>query len=107
MGLRDAYRVRLLARGHDWASPEPGILLIRGRGDAVVKARIEFASQMLAHVPDLVLSGSKPRREIARDPLAFDQIGSALRDTTDAARYLPRQDDQAGWKVIRSEASGA
>jgi hypothetical protein len=55
----------------------------------VTRAHLAFASQILAHVPDLVFSGSKPRREIALDPSLFDTIGASLRSTDDAARYLP------------------
>lgn len=57
----------------------------------MTRAHLSFASQILAHVPDLVLSGSKPRREIALDPSLFDTIAASLRSTEEAARYLPNQ----------------
>jgi len=57
----------------------------------MTRAHLSFASQILAHVPDLVLSGSKPRREIALDASVFDAIAASLRGAEDAARYLPNQ----------------
>lgn len=57
----------------------------------MTRARLSFASQILAHVPDLVLSGSKPRREMALDDSLSDALCAALRSTEDAARYLPNQ----------------
>jgi glycine/sarcosine/betaine reductase complex component C subunit beta len=57
----------------------------------LTRAHLSFASQILAHVPDLVLSGSKPRREIALDPSLVDTIAASLRSAEEAARYLPNQ----------------
>lgn len=57
----------------------------------MTRAHLSFASQILAHVPDLVLSGSKPRREIALDPSLVDTIAASLRSAEEAARYLPNQ----------------
>ena len=53
------------------------------------RATVLHGSQVLAHVPDLVLSGSKPRREIAKDSALQDRIAAALRDDADARGYLP------------------
>ena len=55
------------------------------------KARILHASQVLAHTPDLVFSGSKPRRELDADGDLLDRIAGALRGYDDAARYFPNQ----------------
>ena len=57
----------------------------------MTRAHVVLASQILAHVPDLVFSGSKPRREIAADPTLARSIGESLRSSEDAARYLPNQ----------------
>ena len=57
----------------------------------MTRAHLAFASQILAHVPDLVLSGSKPRREIALDASLSGSIAGSLRTTEEAARYLPNQ----------------
>ncbi len=56
-----------------------------------VRAHLCGASQILAHVPDLVFSGAKPRREIAQQPALRAQIADALRDSAAAAAYLPNQ----------------
>jgi hypothetical protein len=56
-----------------------------------VTATIRAASQVLCHVPDLVLSGSKVRREVERDPELGARIAAGLRSFDDAARYLPNQ----------------
>jgi betaine reductase len=55
------------------------------------KATLIHGSQILAHVPDLVFSGSKPRREVARDAGLFEQISAALRTDGEARRYLPNR----------------
>ena len=55
------------------------------------RARIVANSQILAHVPDLVLSGSKPSREISHDPEVADAIQGALQSTEEAAAYLPNR----------------
>lgn len=46
---------------------------------------------MLAHVPGLVRHGSKPARELARDPELLGPLGDALRDFDAALRYPPNQ----------------
>jgi glycine/sarcosine/betaine reductase complex component C subunit beta len=57
----------------------------------VSKARISHAAQILAHTPDLVFSGSKPRRELAAKDDLFARVAGALRSYEAAARYLPNQ----------------
>lgn len=48
-------------------------------------------SQILAHTPELVLSGSKPAREIHQDGDLVATIAASLRSYDDAERYLPNQ----------------
>lgn len=55
------------------------------------RPRILAARQVLAHVPDLVFSGSKPMREIEKDPSLHDQIAASLRSFEAACSYLPNQ----------------
>ena len=57
----------------------------------VYRPRIIASGQILAHVPDLVFSGSKPAREITADPLLVQQIAASLRSDDLASRYLPNQ----------------
>lgn len=45
----------------------------------------------LFHTPDLVVYGSKPRREGAKDPQLLDRIRANLRSYDDAVAYLPNQ----------------
>lgn len=45
----------------------------------------------LVHVPDMVRHGSKPRREIARDPSLDERLAASLRGLPDALRYPPNQ----------------
>lgn len=45
----------------------------------------------LAHVPDLVRYGSKPRREIRNNPALLPQLQSALRSYEEARSYPPNQ----------------
>jgi len=52
---------------------------------------IRGAAYCLAHTPDLVRYGSKPTREIARDPTVEGRISAALRNFTAAASYAPNQ----------------
>ena len=52
---------------------------------------IRSASYCLAHVPDLVRYGSKPRREIAKDPRFDQRLSAALRSLTAAVNYPPNQ----------------
>ena len=56
-----------------------------------MSAIIEAASQVLSHTPQLVLSGSKVRREIARDSSLRDRIVESLRSFEDAAGYFPNR----------------
>jgi betaine reductase len=49
------------------------------------------AAYCLAHVPDLVRFGSKPRREILRDAGVLERIGAALRDHARAVAYAPNR----------------
>ncbi|MDJ0972998.1 MAG: glycine/sarcosine/betaine reductase complex component C subunit beta [Planctomycetota bacterium] len=48
-------------------------------------------SYCLAHVPELVQYGSKPMREISRDPSLADRIVAATRSFEAAAAYPPNQ----------------
>ena len=48
-------------------------------------------SQCLVHVPDLVAFGSKPNREIAKDPTAAARMTPSLRGFQAAAAYPPNQ----------------
>ena len=50
----------------------------------------EFA-YCLAHVPDLVRYGSKPRREIEKDASAVTEISRSLRSFSDARQYPPNR----------------
>ena len=52
---------------------------------------ISHCSFCLAHVPDLVRHGSKPRREIAKDPSVLERINASLRSFDDALAYAPNQ----------------
>ena len=52
---------------------------------------IKNCSYCLAHVPDLVRYGSKPRREILLEPSTGDAIDSALRSYDKAVCYPPNQ----------------
>lgn len=52
---------------------------------------ISGAAYSLTHVPDLIRYGSKPRREIARDPAIERRIMAATRGYEAAAAYAPDQ----------------
>ncbi len=52
---------------------------------------IRNCAQCLVHVPDLVVYGSKPRREILQDPAVEQRLIAALRSYDDAVRYPPNQ----------------
>jgi hypothetical protein len=52
---------------------------------------IKNFSYCLAHVPDLVRYGSKPRREIAKDPAIEKKIVGFLRSYPEAVCYPPNQ----------------
>jgi betaine reductase len=49
------------------------------------------ASYALAHTPDLIRYGSKPTRELARDPALLGQISASLRAWPTALAYPPNQ----------------
>jgi betaine reductase len=52
---------------------------------------VRGAAYCLAHVPDLVRYGSKPRREISVEPSLESRIAAALRDYARAVAYPPDQ----------------
>lgn len=52
---------------------------------------IKAVTLVLAHVPHFARYGSKPLREIPRDPEALTQIESSLRDFDAARDYAPHQ----------------
>ena len=52
---------------------------------------LKSSAYCLAHVPNLVRYGSKPRREIERDPGVVARIEGALRDHASAAAYAPNR----------------
>ncbi len=54
-------------------------------------AVISGATQVLAHVPGLARHGSKPRRELAKDPAVEQAFLAALRSTDEAVAYAPHQ----------------
>ena len=56
---------------------------------ALPRARLIASCQILAHVPDLIFSGSKPSREIERRPELHDEIAHRLRSQADAESYFP------------------
>ncbi len=58
----------------------------------------------LVHVPDLVCHGSKPRRELEKDPALEDLFSATLRDFDAAVRYPP---NQAFIGNLRPEALGS
>lgn len=52
---------------------------------------IRNCSHCLVHVPDLVRYGSKPRREIVKDPNSGVQLAKSLRTYDEAVCYPPNQ----------------
>lgn len=58
-----------------------------GRSAPVVSAAV----QVLAHVPGMAHLGSKPRRELPRDPEQAERFHRSLRSFEDAVAYLPHQ----------------
>jgi glycine/sarcosine/betaine reductase complex component C subunit beta len=52
---------------------------------------IKAVSYTLAHTPDLVRYGSKPERELRRDPKLKEQIATHLRSFEQACSYQPNQ----------------
>ena len=61
--------------------------------DPIVNANpvIKNHAYCLAHVPNLVRFGSKPRREIAKDAEVAAALEASLRPFTQAAGYAPNQ----------------
>lgn len=55
------------------------------------KVVIKAAVNCLIHVPDLVRHGSKPRREIEKEPSVLEKIQSRLRTYKEAVLYPPNQ----------------
>jgi hypothetical protein len=55
------------------------------------KPALLYAAYSLAHAPDLVRYGSKPTREIARDPELYPALRAALRPWAAALTYPPNQ----------------
>ena len=60
-------------------------------GHRIVQPVIRAARLALAHVPDLVLSGSKPRRELAVAPELRPALRAHLRPFDAAVTYPPHQ----------------
>ncbi len=52
---------------------------------------LKGVSYFLAHVPSLVCHGSKPSREIQKDPQLFDRIVEHLNQYSNAVGYAPNQ----------------
>ncbi|MGH2732301.1 MAG: glycine/sarcosine/betaine reductase complex component C subunit beta [Actinomycetota bacterium] len=52
---------------------------------------VSAATQVLAHTPNLIAYGSKPRRELARDPDLAPRLAASLRSFEEAAAYPPHQ----------------
>src|SRR5436309_796641 len=52
---------------------------------------VSHAAQVLAHVPGLARHGSKPSRELPRNPELLAQFLGSLRGFDDAVAYLPHQ----------------
>jgi len=58
-----------------------------GAGNPVIRN----CAQCLVHVPDLVPYGSKPRREILKDPTTGTHLAKASRSFAKAVAYPPNQ----------------
>jgi hypothetical protein len=58
---------------------------------AVVQPVIKAARYFLAHAPGLVIHGSKPAREIAREPALRERIQKRLRTFDEAISYAPNR----------------
>jgi hypothetical protein len=52
---------------------------------------VSAATQVLAHVPHLVRYGSKPSRELARNPGLAEDLAASLRNFEEAVGYPPHQ----------------
>ncbi|UOF89008.1 DUF5940 domain-containing protein [Fodinisporobacter ferrooxydans] len=57
----------------------------------MIKPVIKGASSVIVHTPSLVRYGSKPEREIKKDPLLLEKILGSLRGYEDALSYPPNQ----------------
>jgi betaine reductase len=57
----------------------------------MIKPALLQASYAIAHAPDFVRYGSKPAREIARDPSLLQKMTGALRSWEAALEYPPHQ----------------
>lgn len=60
-------------------------------GSSHINPVIANCSQCLVHVPDLVVYGSKPRREILKDSATEQGLTAFLRSFDDAVHYPPNQ----------------
>ena len=61
------------------------------RSLTIVQPVVPAARFFLAHAPGLVRHGSKPSRDIARDPALADRIGASVRPYAAARDYPPTQ----------------
>ncbi len=52
---------------------------------------IKAVANVLTHAPDLLTYGSKPARELAKDPELLSAIGDRVRSYKDAVAYPPHQ----------------
>ena len=52
---------------------------------------VRSVSYFLGHVPSMLCNGSKPSREIPKDPLLFKQVVDHLRPYSEAVGYAPNQ----------------
>lgn len=57
----------------------------------MIRPAMIATSSVLVHVPGLVRLGSKPGRELMRDPALADRIAANLRTFDDAVGYAPNQ----------------
>ncbi len=66
-------------------------IAVEHNGPDVPRAALLAASQALFHVPDLVRYGSKPARELRREPSRFAALQAHLRNFDAALAYPPHQ----------------
>ncbi len=65
---------------------------VTGRGGRLMSDPVlSAASQVLAHVPGLARHGSKPGRELPRDPEVLRRFLASLRSFEEGVAYLPHQ----------------
>src|SRR5258706_2188467 len=77
-----------------WSSPMFGALPLTATPSMrsrTVMAVITCVANVLAHAPGLVRYGSKPVRDLARDPALADTIARHGRSFDDALAYAPNQ----------------